>query len=65
MTNAQAAAHFASLPPDEEAVVVIANDDTKQVRQITLDGVTTPETLQGFEATDPSDLGKVFSFEKW
>ncbi len=36
MTNAEAAAHFASLPPDEDADILVINGDTCSAEEVTI-----------------------------
>jgi hypothetical protein len=65
MTNAELAAHFAALPPNEEAVVLLIDGDALTASQCTID--EPGSNLDGVEK-DTLDVGdeKLPSiFRKW
>lgn len=51
MTNSEAAAHFASMPPNERAMVLLINGDTATAEQWSLDWPGT-----NMEELDPDDI---------
>jgi hypothetical protein len=65
MTNAEAAAHFASLPPDETAEVLLINGDTCFAESFEIDPPgTNLEEIDEDELRD-EDKKLVTIFQKW
>lgn len=69
MTNAEAAAHFASLPPGEPAQLLLINEDTCSAMTLEIDEPCTnfenvkPDFLD--EVLDDGDEKLVTAFQKW
>jgi len=63
MTNAEAAKHFASLPPDEDAKILLVNGDTACAEELHLD--PPGENLDQADNASEVDDALVTSFMKW
>ena len=65
MTNAEAAAHFASLPASEPAGVLVVNGDTCSAEALALDppGTNLEEVEEDFLTKGDENL--VTAFTKW
>lgn len=55
MTNAQAATHFAQLPPDEQASILLINTDTGSSEKLYLQEPGTDLNEVTFNDLDPGD----------
>ena len=65
MTNAEAATHFASLPPDEPAEVLVINGDTSSAESLTLDSPGTNLDQVEDEFLNDGDETLATAFTKW
>lgn len=65
MTNAQAAAYFASQPPDAEAKLFEINGDTSLMRELSIDGLITAEDLEEVDDPDEDAIGHPYFYDKW
>ena len=65
MTNSEAAAHFASLPPDSPAMVLLVDGDTGMIESL---DINTPGTnLENVEkgVIDEDQLLLATTYRKW
>ena len=65
MTNAEAAAHFAALPPDEEAEIVAINGDTSSAEVLSIDPPGTNLDVVEEEFLTEGDETLVTVFMQW
>ena len=65
MTNAEAAAHFASLPPDSQATVLLIDGDTFAARELVVDSPgTNIEEVEDGTLTD-AQVSMATAYQKW
>lgn len=64
MKNAELAAHFAALPPDENAEIWVISADTGVMNVHAIE-LTTEQSLEGLDDADDRALGQPHVLEKW